>query len=128
MVDIKLFFFFAFLISISVSQDGPCSITTRADKYLKCRDKETGNSTNKVCCYLKMGDISRCVEIERLDIKGKDNFTATKNKILNGSYWNTSEDNYRVFNGTFSKIDTLRCNNSKYLKSFVYFAILFIFL
>ena len=153
MVDIKFFFFFAFLVSISISQNvsknesqnetetqnktdnykfGPCSITTRADKYLKCRDKET-RDPNKVCCYLKMDNISRCVELERTDIDGKDNFTSTKNKILSGLYWNMSRikdeniDDFYELNRTFTKIDKLRCNNSKYLKSFVYFAILFIF-
>ena len=158
MVDIKFFFFFAFLVSISISQDvsqdvsqivsqneslneslneqndtytfGPCSITTRADNYLKCRDKETLDP-NKVCCYLKMDNISRCVELERTDIDGKDNFTSTKNKILSGLYWNMSQigniKGLEELNGTFTKIDKLRCNNSKHLKSFVYFAILFIF-
>ena len=111
---------------------GPCSITTRADNYLKCRDKET-RDPNKVCCYLKMDSISRCVELEKTDIDGKDNFTSTKNKILSGLYWNMSRikkeniDDFYELNRTFTKIDKLRCNNSKYLKSFVYFAILFIF-
>ena len=149
MVDIKFFFFFAFLVSISISQNvsknesqnetetqnktdnykfGPCSITTRADKYLKCRDKET-RDPNKVCCYLKMDNISRCVELERTDIDGKDNFTSTKNKILSGLYWNMSQigniKGLEELNGTFTKIDKLRCNNSKHLKSFVYFVFTF---
>ncbi|MBO4795920.1 MAG: hypothetical protein J5553_00900 [Verrucomicrobia bacterium] len=134
MVAIKLFFFFAFLVSISISdKGGPCSITTRADKYLKCRDKEPYDPINEVCCFLKTNTLKRCVEIRREDIKGKDNFKKTKEAIKAGTYDLWLDGNYTGFDeyreGTISigEIDSLRCNNSKFLKTFAYFAIFFIF-
>ena len=134
MVAIKLFFFFAFLVSISISdKGGSCSITTRADKYLKCRDKEPYDPINEVCCFLKTNTLKRCVELRRVDIEGKDNFKKTKEAIIAGNYdfWKDENDTRfpEYIDGSISigEIDSLRCNNSKFLKSFAYFAIFFIF-
>ena len=131
MVAIKLFFFFAFLVSISISNEGgPCSITTRAEKYLKCRDKEPSDPINEVCCFLKTKTLKRCVEMRRVDIEGKDNFKKTKEAIIAGNYdfWNNTRfPEYRDGIISINEIDSLRCNNSKFLKSFAYFAIFFIF-
>ena len=131
MVAIKLFFFFAFLVSIS--NEGPCAITTRADKYLKCRDKEPSDPLTEVCCFLKTNTLKRCVELRRVDIEGKDNFKKTKEAIIAGNYdfWKDENDTRfpEYIDGSISigEIDSLRCNNSKFLKSFAYFAIFFIF-
>ena len=126
MVAMKLFFFFAFLILIS--NEGPCAITTRADKYLKCRDKEPSDTINSACCFLKSNDIKACVEIRREDIK--NNWKKTKEEIINGEYdyWNKTNLTLGLKFGTkLGKLDSLRCNNSQFLQSFTYFAILFIF-
>ena len=131
MVPIKLFFFFGFLISIS--NEGSCAITTRADKYLKCRDKDPYDPINHVCCFLKTKSFSRCVEIRRIDIDGKKKFDETKDKIKAGVYDYFLMENYTGFeeynqtNFTLGDIDSLRCNKSKFLKTFSYFAIFFIF-
>ena len=129
MIAIKLFFFFSYLISIS--NEGPCAITSRAEKYTKCRDKAPTDSRNNVCCFLKAGDLKKCVELRRSDIKG-DKFKEVKNQIKAGSYDYWLMPNYTGFeeygnkSGLINKIDSLRCNNSPFLKYFGLFAILLI--
>ena len=131
MIAIKLFFFFSYLISIS--NEGSCSITTRAEKYTKCRDKAPTDSRNNVCCFLKAngGGLKKCVELRRTDIKG-DRFKEVKNQIKAGSYDYWLMPNYTGFEeykdnktNLINKIDSLRCNNSPFLKYFGSFAILF---
>ncbi len=131
MVIIKVLLF-AFLISIT--NEFTCSITTMVNKYVDCRDKRPEDDRNNCCCFLhgtsSMGDIKRCVEVRRVDIKGKK-FKATKAEIEKGTYDYWLMDNYTGFdeyNGslTFSKIDSLRCNSSQMLKFFGLFAILFL--
>ena len=129
MIAIKLFFFFSYLISIS--NEGPCAITSRAEKYTKCRDKAPTDSRNNVCCFLKAGDLKKCVELRRSDIKG-DKFKEVKNQIKAGTYDYWLMPNYTGFeeygnkSGLINKIDSLRCNNSTFLKYFGLFAILLI--
>ena len=132
MIAIKLFFFFSYLISIS--NEGPCAITSRAEKYTKCRDKAPTDSRNNVCCFLKAGDLKKCVELRRSDIKG-DKFKEVKNQIKAGTYDYWLMPNYTGFEEygnktgnktTIKKIDSLRCNNSSFLKYFGLFAILLI--
>ena len=128
MIAIKLFFFFSYLISIS--NEGPCAITSHAEKYTKCRDKAPTDSRNNVCCFLKAGDLKKCVELRRSDIKG-DKFKEVKNQIKAGSYDYWLMPNYTGFeeyrnNTKLQKIDSLRCNNSPFLKYFGLFAILLI--
>lgn len=131
MVGIKIFFFLSFLIS--VSYEGSCAITTRAEKYTKCRDKAPTDERNNVCCFLKTKDkFTRCVEIRKIDIE-KDNFKNTKEAIKAGTYDYWLMDNYTGFeeyktkNITIGEIDSLRCSNqSKFLKFFGLFAFLFI--
>ena len=133
MISIKLFFLFCYLISISF--EGPCGITTRADKYTKCRDKSPGNPMNSVCCFLKAndGNLKKSVELRKSDIKG-DKFKEVKNLIKAGTYDYWLMGNYSGFeeykdgNVTISKIDSLRCNNSKFLKYFGFFSVMFILL
>ena len=132
MVALKLFFFFSFLISISY--EGTCAITTRADKYIKCRDKAPTDSNNNVCCFLKTkSDFKRCVELRKVDIDG-DKFKETKEAIKKGTYDYWLMDNYTGFDEyknkeiTIGDISSLRCSNSsKFLKYFGLFAIFFIF-
>ena len=133
MVVIKLLLF---ALLISISNEGSCDITTKATKYTHCRDKKPTDERNNVCCYLKatsnFGEIQRCVEIRREDIDG-DNFKKTKEKIKAGTFiFSRDENNYTDFkdyNGsmTISKIDSIRCNNSQFLKYIGLLAILFIF-
>ena len=129
MIAIKLFFFFSYLISIS--NEGPCAITSRAEKYTKCRDKAPTDSRNNVCCFLKAGDLKKCVELRSSDIKG-DKFKEVKNQIKAGTYDYWLMPNYTGFeeygnkSGLINKIDSLRCNNSPFLKYFGLFAILLI--
>ena len=132
MIPIKLFLLSAFLISIS--NEGPCAITTRSEKYTKCRDKAPTDERNNVCCYLKAqsssGEIKHCVEMRRLDIK-KDRFKTVKDQIKAGTYDYWLMDNYTGFEEykagmTFSKLDSIRCSNSYFLKNFKLYAILFI--
>ena len=129
MVPKILFIFFAFFIS--ASNEGPCAITTKATKYTHCRDKSPTDPRNNVCCYLKSKGkkISRCVEMRRVDIKGKDKFKAVKKSIESGTYDYWLMDNYTGFEEykedklTF-KIDSLRCSNAQYLKYFGIFTII----
>ena len=133
MISIKLFFLFCYLISIS--NEGPCGITSRAEKYTKCRDKSPGDSRNNVCCFLKAndGNLKKCVELRTVDIKG-DKFKEVKNQIKAGTYdyWLMNNysgfDEYKNKSVSISKIDSLRCNNSQFLKYVGFFTTLFILL
>ena len=133
MNTIKLLFL-AFLITIS--NEGPCAITTRATKYTKCRDKPPTDERNNVCCYLKAksssGEIKHCVEMRRVDIKG-NKFKEVKNQIKAGTYDYWLMENYTGFEEykagmTFTDLDTIRCSNSQFLKNFKFFAIIYIIL
>lgn len=131
MNPIKVIFLFSFLIS--VSKEGTCAITDIADKYTKCRDKRPTDDRNNVCCFLKAngGSLKRCVELRRVDIKG-DKFKTTKDSIRAGTYdyWLMSNytgfEDYKEKKVSISKIDSLRCSNSQYLKYFGIFIILLI--
>ena len=131
MLPIKLFFFFSYLISLS--NEGSCAITDRAEKYTKCRDKAPTDTRNNVCCFLKAngGDLKKCVELRRIDIEG-DRFKEVKDQIKAGTYdyWlmdnYTGFENYKTKNVSINKIDSLRCNSSQFLKYFGFFSILFI--
>ncbi len=135
MVTILSFLLFAFLISIS--NEGSCAITSRVRKYTSCRDKEPTDERNNVCCYLKAktnnGELKMCVEMRGVDIK-KSKFKDVKNQIKAGTYDYWLMDNYTGFEGykskniTITDIDSLRCNNSQYLKLFGLLAILFLLL
>ena len=133
MVTIISFLFFAFLISIS--NEGSCAITTRADKYIKCRDKNPTDIRNNVCCFFHYknasgGNNKICVEMRGVDLK-KERFKEVKEQIKAGKYDYWLMDNYTGFeaykeNITISKIESLRCNNCQYLKYFGLLAILLI--
>ena len=132
MVVIKLLLF---ALLISISNEWSCAITTKATKYTHCRDKKPYEERFNVCCYLKgtsnKGEVQRCVEIRRIDIDG-DNFKKTKDAIKAGTYDYWLMENYTGFedyNGsmTISNIDSIRCNNSQFLKYIGLLAILFIF-
>ena len=128
MMSLKLILISAFLIS--VTNEGSCAITSKVSKYTDCRDKRPTDERNNVCCYLKSGDFKRCVEMRRLDIKS-DRFKQVKDSIKAGTYdyWlmdnYTGFDEYKTKSVSISKIDSLRCSNSQYLKYFGIFAILF---
>ena len=133
MVKIISFLLFSLLISFSI--EGSCAITTRANKYTKCRDKAPTDERNNVCCFLHTkttaGDYKICVEMRGVDIK-KSKFKDVKNQIKDGTYDYWLMDNYTGFedyktkNITITKIESLRCNNSQYLKYFGFLIILFI--
>ena len=78
---IKLLFL-AFLITIS--NEGPCAITTSAIKYTKFKDKSPTDERNNICCYLKAKtsseEIKHCVEMKRVDIKS-NKFKEVKNRL-----------------------------------------------
>ena len=130
MASIGLYILFAYFVF--VSYEGPCAITTIAEKYTQCRDKSPTDSRNNVCCFLKdEGEkYQRCVEMRRLDIEDKDKFKEVKKSIEAGTYDYWLMENYTGFdeykNNTTFKIDSLRCNNSQYLKYFGLFVILLI--
>ena len=75
--------------------------------------------------------MKKCVELRRSDIKG-DKFKEVKNQIKAGTYDYWLMPNYTGFeeygnkSGLINKIDSLRCNNSPFLKYFGLFAILLI--
>ena len=130
MASIRLYIIFAYFVFISY--EGPCAITTLAEKYTQCRDKSPTDSRNNVCCFLKdeRKIYQRCVEMRRSDIDGKDKFKEVKKSIEAGTYDYWLMENYTGFeeykNNITFKIDSLRCNNSQYLKYFGIFAILLI--
>ena len=128
-------FFILFSLIISLSLEGPCSITTRADKYTKCRDKKPSDTRNHVCCYLKANNeaIQRCVEVRKTELESSDNFDKLEEQIKNGSYDFWLMDNYTGFEEYKNKsvkiteIDSLRRNEGDILSfgKFVLLAILF---
>ena len=130
MASIRLYIIFAYFVFISY--EGPCAITTLAKKYTDCRDKSPTDSRNNVCCFLKdeRKIYQRCVEMRRSDIDGKDKFKEVKKSIVAGTYDYWLMEKYTGFeqykNNTTFQIDSLRCNNSQYLKYFGIFAILLI--
>ena len=135
MVSILSFLLFAYLISFS--KEGSCAITTRVRKYTSCRDKEPTDERNNVCCYLEAktnnGTQKYCVEMRGVDLK-KSKFKDVKNQIKAGTYDYWLMDNYTGFEAyktksiSINKIESLRCNNSQYLKFFGLLAIIFILL
>ena len=128
-------FFILFSLIISLSLEGPCSITTRADKYTKCRDKKPSDTRNHVCCYLDANNkaIQRCVEVRKTELESSDNFDKLEEQIKNGSYDFWLMDNYTGFEEYKNKsvkiteIESLRCNEGDILSfgKFVLLAILF---
>ena len=116
-------FFILFLLMISLSLEGPCSITTRADKYTKCRDKRPSDPRNHVCCYLEANNeaVQRCVEVRKTELESSDNFDKLEDQIKAGTYDFWLMENYTGFeeyrNGSIkiNDIDSLRCNEGKIL-------------
>ena len=130
MASIGLYILFAYFVLFSY--EGPCAITTKAEKYTHCRDKSPTDSRNNACCFLKDEEekYQRCVEMRLVDIEDTDKFKEVKKSIEAGTYDYWLMGNYTGFeeykkNITF-KIDSLRCNNSQYLKYFGLFTILLI--
>ena len=132
MFSTKLFFLFSL---ITVSLEGPCAITTKAEKYTHCRDKKPSDQRNHVCCYLEANNeaIQRCVEVRKTELESKDNFEKMEEQIKAGTYDFWLMDNYTGFegykNGTvkITEIDSLRCNKGNILSfgKFILLAILF---
>ena len=126
-----ILFYFLFIFLISETNEGPCAITTKVEKYTDCRDKSTLGGYDVICCYLESGKDKRCVEVRREDIK-KDKFKKTKDAIKAGTYdfWlnenYTGFDEYKSGNYSIRKIDSLRCKDARYLKIIPYLLILFI--
>ena len=116
-------YIFLFVLILSLSFEGPCSITTRAEKYTSCRDKKPSDQRNHVCCYLEANNekFKRCVEVRKVDIDGSDKFDKLENEIKRGTYdfWlagnYTGFEEYRNGSVKISKIDSLRCNNANIL-------------
>ena len=106
-------------VIISLSLEGPCSITTKVEEYTDCRDKRPTDPRTEICCYLELENgFQRCVEIKRDDIEDFDKLEDTIKKgeyelWLNENY--TGFDEYRTKNITIGEIESLRCNYSQYL-------------
>ena len=126
----RIFLILSMIITLSI--EGPCSITTKVEEYTDCRDKRPSDPRNQVCCYLEANDGSfkRCVEVRKLDIEESDDFDKLEDNIKKGTYdlWlfdnYTGFDEYKNKNITINEIDSLRCNNSQFL----YFGLLILFL
>ena len=118
----KLFFLLSVIITLTL--EGPCSITTRAEKYTHCRDKKPSDTRNHVCCYLEANDesIKRCVEVRKIDLESSDDFDKMEDQIKAGTYEFWRADNYTGFeeyrNGSIkiNEIDSLRCNKANILQ------------
>ena len=131
---------FSLLISLSFEQNnrsGPCAITTKVEKYTDCRDKKPGDKRNHVCCYLEANSesLKRCVEVRKVDLDGSDKFDQLQDSIKAGTYelWKnasnyTGFEEYTYGNITISSIDSLRCNEAKFLNfgKLILLAILFL--
>ena len=122
-----------FILLISLSYEGPCSITTKVEKYVDCRDKGVSDMRQGICCYLETkSGFKICVEMLRGDIDGKDNFKKTKEQIIKGEYQYWLNDTYKGFeqyrsdNFSIGEIESLRCNNSQYLKYLGFLAVFLI--
>ena len=133
MFSSKLLFTFSLIISLSL--EGPCSITTRADKYTKCRDKKPSDTRNHVCCYLEANkeQVKRCVEVRKTELESGDKFDKLRDDIKAGTYsfWLASNytgfDEYREGTIKINDIDSLRCSEGYFLNlgKFILFAMLF---
>ena len=127
-------FFLVLSVIISLSLEGPCSITTKVEEYTDCRDKRTTDPRTEICCYLELENgFQRCVEIKRADIEDFDKLEDTIKKgeyelWLNESY--VGFDEYRTKNITIGEIESLRCNNSQllYIGLLLLFATIFSYL
>ena len=131
---------FSLLISLSFEQNmrsGPCAITTKVEEYTDCRDKKPGDKRNHVCCYLEANNeqLKRCVEVRKVDLDGNDKFDQLQESIKAGTYelWKnasnyTGFEEYTYGNITISSIDSLRCNEAKFLNfgKLILLAILFL--
>ena len=132
----KCIFLFSLLISLSF--EGPCSITTKATKYTHCRDKKPSDPRNHVCCYLEANNekIQRCVEVQKIYLESGDDFDKLEELIKKGAYEFWKADNYTGFpeykNGEIkiNEIDSLRCNKANILNfgKMIMFAIIFSYL
>ena len=119
---------------VSLSSEGPCSITTKAEKYTHCRDKRPTDSRNHACCYLEANNesIKRCVEVRKIDIDSKDDFNKLEDEIKKGTYDFWLADNYTGFeeyrNGSIqiNEIESLRCNKENVinLRKYIFLLIL----
>ena len=128
-------FLILFSLIITLSIEGPCSITTRADKYTKCRDKKPSDTRNHVCCYLEANNeaVQRCVEVRKTELETSDKFDKLEEQIKAGTYDFWLMENYTGFeeyrNGSIkiNDIDSLRCNEGNILSfgKFMILAILF---
>ena len=128
-------FFFLFSLIVSFSLEGPCAITTRADKYTKCRDKKPSDPRNHVCCYLEANNeaIQRCVEVRKTELESEGDFEKMEDQIKDGKYDFWLMDNYTGFeeykNGSIkiNDIDSLRCNEGSILsfENIILLALLF---
>ena len=128
-------FLILFSLIISLSIEGPCSITIRADKYTKCRDKKPSDTRNHVCCYLEANNeaVQRCVEVRKTELESSDKFDKLEEQIKAGTYDFWLMENYTGFeeyrNGSIkiNDIDSLRCNEGNILSfgKFMILAILF---
>ena len=87
----------------------PCERIINPSSYDDCKGKST-EFVYEACCFLKGVDDkgeeeSECIDIERDHIRYDKNLNETKEKIINGTYWDS-------YNFKYTSIEILRCDNN----------------
>ena len=97
----------------------PCEDTDNPSSYNDCKQKST-EFIFEVCCFLngtQFGKPKReCVDVTKDDIRNEKELNNTRDRIKNGTYWDT-------YNETYNEINVLNCF-SNYIFPKIYFLII----
>ena len=123
---IKIYMLLSLIINIILSDDShwssPCENTTNPTSYESCKKKNT-EYIYETCCYMEATQNNtydpECVEVSRDDVRNTEDVEKTRQKILEGKYWEKSKD-------TYDSIDKLICSSDFIFISI--FLLFFIFL
>ena len=108
----KIYLVLSLIINIIYSGDSewrsPCENTTAPTSYESCKKKNT-EYIYETCCYMEATQNNsyepECVEVSRDDVRNKKDVEKTRQKILEGKYWEKNDDIY-------DSIDKLICSSN----------------
>ena len=85
-------------ISPSSEWQSPCENTTDPTGYESCKKKNT-DYIYETCCYMEATENTtsepECIEVSRDDVRNKGDVEKTKQRILEGKYWQKYDDTYK---------------------------------
>ena len=120
----KIYLVLSLIINIIFSDDSewtsPCENTTAPTSYESCKKKNT-EYIYETCCYMEAtqnGEYEpECIDVSRDDVRNKKDVEKTRQKILEGKYWEKNDDIY-------DSIDKLICSsNYIFISIFILFLI-----